>query len=213
MSEPENTALKQIETALRDKINEIENIADPGERLLQYTALKKACEGAYDRSKAKKQKDGEKSKYIKDGEMAGSILGISAGAAAATAVIVVSGALTAGFGTIVGATFFALGSGMAGEVGGNAFRKFSFKRRNPDKVPHATKMYDMNCEIDSAIQSLSSSSVQNVENLSHSPRFDEIKVKFPAIGEVFNEQATLKAGREALLKATAPAPKKTGPAI
>jgi len=106
-----------------------------------------------------------------------------------------------------------LGGATVGGPAGAALGKFRFKRRNPDKVPHATKMYDMNCEIDRAIESLSSSSLQNVETLSHSPRFDEIKKKFPAIGEVFNEQAALNAGREKLLKATGPVPKKSGPVL
>lgn len=212
--------LKEIETALRKEIDEIKKIKDPGERLLAFATLKKACEEAYDRSKAVEGEYGTASKADSDafnGGMWGGLLGGVGGLAGGIAggvVLGVTGVLTAGLAIPAGLAIFA-GVTASGAMSGRALGRFGFNVTHSDDQKHATEMYKMNCEINRAIEKLTSSDI-GMEALSASPRVEDVKKAFPELVEEFNRYSALNAGREKLLKTIGQkqsAEKKPGPQL
>lgn len=191
--------LKEIEKAIKEKIAEIETTPDPGERLLQYKALKQSCEGSYDREEAENNKT-NRSYDVTDGAFAGAFVGVFPSIGAGTAVLLT--VATAGIAIPLGLGIMAGGIGVSALAG----RKLGGRKYNDEKK-QAIRIYNLNTEIDKAIEVLTSTSTQNMEALSQSPHFEEVKKEFPDVAEEFSIHAKRMAEREKLLGKNVPAAK------
>lgn len=209
MSKHQNDTLKAAVSALRKKIDDTWKISDAGERLLAFTALQKACEGAYDPAKAKKRQA-----QMSDDGAKGAAIGAMGAVAGTAAAVIISGALTMGTAPLVVGGVLAIGGFVAGGFGGEKLSRMGFERRHSGEEKYATAMHEMNQEIDRAIEHLSSSTPKNLKALSTSPRLEDVKKEFPALVKEFNNSAETVASAEKLLQAIEQKPaadKKPGP--
>jgi hypothetical protein len=185
---PQATPLTELESTLQAKIEEVEKIEDPIDRLLEYKALRDATTGTFDQGKA----DSRSRAKFKGAEIAGDYLGFFSGVGGgiaggtALAATVLTGGLAAvaivpGVAVLVGATF-------AGHRLGKRFDQRRFNNRTKKFSPEAkqaTNMFVMTQGMDRTIKGLSS----NLQAIAQSPRKQEVLDAFPDIAAEFNRQA------------------------
>ena len=220
-----NTEIKELvalEGTVKQRMKEIGELSDVGDRLLKYKELRKSIDDATDFSRTHYENiyhwrsSGHYSKldiFRDNGGIAGSVVGGVGGVVGAilTGIFITAPVLGAGLAVLGGLAFLA-GSVGAGVLNGKKLGSFFFNHALSAEDKHHNRMRAMSWKIWRTTNKLTSPGYKNIEAVGASSKLEEVKIAFPDFAQNFDKAAKLNEKREALLHPKAPeAPAEVAP--